>query len=99
MKDDSVALSVKATPADAHALRALRTGTASPEQQKRALDWITLNACAVATLSWRETDREMAFLVGRQFVGLQIGRLLTCDLNILRRKAHVVDPSSAAASS
>jgi hypothetical protein len=75
-----------ATVTDAHALRALRAGTASEDQQRRALDWILLKACRVGDLPWEETDRETAFAIGRMFVGKEIGHLLICDLSTLRRE-------------
>jgi len=80
---------VRAELADAHALRALRRGAATPEQQQRALDWILTGACDVAGFQWRESARETDFALGRLFVGKQIGRLLTCDLSGLRRQQHV----------
>lgn len=72
--------------ADAHALRALHIGSASPEQQTRALNWILHVGCEVGGMPWFETDRETAFALGRLFVAKQIGRLLICDLSTLRRE-------------
>lgn len=80
---------LEAELADAHALRALHEGRATPDQQKRALQWILGRGCLVGGLPWAETDRETAFLCGRQFVGKQIGRLLICDLTSLRRRKNV----------
>ena len=75
---------IDATMADAHALRALHTGTASEDQQRRALAWVLQKACQVGGLPWWPTDRDTAFAMGRLFVGKEIGRLLTCDMSTLR---------------
>lgn len=72
--------------ADAHALRALQLGTASEDQQRRALHWILSKACQVGGMPWWNTDRETAFSLGRLFVGKEIGRLLICDMSTLRRE-------------
>ena len=74
---------VPAEPADAHALRALHEGTATAEQQKRAMFWILTKACDVPGMPYRDNDRDTAFALGRLFVGKQIGRLLTVDLSKL----------------
>lgn len=65
--------------ADATALKALQTGEASPDQQKRALRWIIENAANTYDLSFRPGvggDRDTAFAEGRRFVGLEIVKLL-----------------------
>lgn len=72
--------------ADVNALRGLANGTASPEQQQRALKWIIENACATYELSYRPTsDRDTSFAEGRRFVGLQIVKALHIDTSILVR--------------
>ena len=78
-----------ADPADAHALRALQAGTATADQQQRALRWILVNACDTAGQPYWPSDRDTAFALGRLFVGKQIGRLLTCDISTLRGPEHV----------
>lgn len=75
-----VLVNVPADLADAHALRALNRGDASPEQQKRALKWIIDNACDMAGMPYWSNDRDTAFALGRLFVGKQIGRLLMINL-------------------
>lgn len=73
--------------ADVNALRGLASGTASPEQQQRALKWIIENACATYQLSYRPTsDRDTSFAEGRRFVGLQIVKALHIDTSILARE-------------
>lgn len=58
------------------ALQALQRGTADPEQQKRALDWIIVHACGTYDLEYRTEQRDHAFASGRRFVGLQIVKML-----------------------
>jgi hypothetical protein len=71
--------------ADFVALKALQAGTATPEQQQRALKWLIENACGTYDLSYRpESDRETAFAEGRRFVGLQIIKALNFDMAVLR---------------
>lgn len=72
--------------ADFSALKGLAAGTASPEQQQRALKWIIEAACGTYELSYRpESDRDTAFAEGRRFVGLQIVKALHYDLSLLRK--------------
>ena len=64
---------------DIAALKALASGTANEGQQKRALEWILLDACAIRDVSFRpgaDGDRTTAFAEGRRFVGLQIAKLM-----------------------
>lgn len=73
--------------ADVNAVRALQAGTASAEQQQRALKWIVQNACGTYELSYRPTsDRDTSFAEGRRFVGLQIVKLLHTDTSVLRKE-------------
>lgn len=72
--------------ADYSAIKGLAAGTASPEQQLRALKWIIESACATYELSFRPTsDRDTAFAEGRRFVGLQIVKAINLDLSIIKR--------------
>lgn len=73
--------------ADAAAIQALYRGDASPEQQKRALDWIISVACVNNELPWSEVgDRETNFFAGRQYAGRQIVKLLKLNLSVLKDK-------------
>ena len=73
-------------PADVSAIKGLFAGTASPEQQQRALKWIIESACATYELSFRPTsDRDTAFAEGRRFVGLQLVKALHLDLEVIKR--------------
>lgn len=71
--------SVDPTDSEAAALRALQTGTATPEQQQAALICIVKKISEADGLSFRPGpggDRDTAFAEGRRFVGLQIIRQL-----------------------
>jgi len=71
--------------ADAKAIKMLADGTATPEQQQRALRWIIENACGTYNLSYHPTsDRDTSFAEGRRFVGLQIVKMLKINLSALR---------------
>jgi len=73
--------------ADIMAIKGLAAGTASPEQQQRAIKWIIENACATYDLSYRPTsDRDTSFAEGRRFVGLEIVKALKLNASILKRK-------------
>lgn len=51
------------------ALQALSEGTATPDQQKRVIEWIQ-DASMVNALNYdSESDRNTAFMCGRQYVG------------------------------
>lgn len=65
--------------ADEYALRALQTGTATSDQQRRALKWIVEQAAGSYDQPFRpgaDGDRDTAFACGRMFVGQQIVHLL-----------------------
>jgi hypothetical protein len=65
--------------ADIRAIQAVTAGTATGEQQKRALDWIVVKAAATYDNGFVAEDthgRIAAFVDGRQFVGQQIVKLM-----------------------
>lgn len=62
-------------PADASAVQACCNGTATPEQQVRAMNWILHQGCRVDDSEYRTNERDHAFASGRRFVGLQIRKL------------------------
>lgn len=72
--------------ADAAALQALAVGTASAEQQQRALNWIIYNACGTYDLDYRPDQREHAAVSGKRMVGLHILTLLKLKLGMLPDK-------------
>lgn len=77
-------------PADAAAIQALHRGSASTEQQKRALTWIIEKGAATYATSYRkggpEGDRETVFAEGRRFVGNLIVGVLKLKLGQPRRE-------------
>lgn len=70
--------------ADVTAVQELAKGTATPDQQKRALNWIIHNAALTYDLEYRTDSRDHAFASGRRDVGLQIVSLLRIDIALLR---------------
>lgn len=74
---------------DIHAIRAVASGEASPEQQRRALDWIIQQAASTYDLGFipgPDGDRNTSFMLGRQFVGMQIVKL--CNMPVIRRRVE-----------
>lgn len=70
---------------DAAALQALALGEASPEQQRRALDWIIKSAAGTYQTSFIPGAPDAsAFSEGRRFVGLQLVKLLSLNLAVIR---------------
>lgn len=70
--------------ADAAAVQALHRGDASPEQQKRALDWIIQVGCSTYQPTFHPGEPDAsAFAEGRRFPGLQIVKLLKINLNAI----------------
>lgn len=75
--------------ADASAIQALVAGTAEPEQQKRALDFIINNICGTYDLShFPDSDADTRFALGKQFAGQQIVKLTKVNLATLRRTTN-----------
>lgn len=75
--------------ADASALQALQAGTATAQQQQRALGWIVNTAAATYETAWEpDNERATSFEAGRRYVGLQIVKLLKINTNILRRNEN-----------
>jgi len=76
--------------ADVSALQALLKGEATPDQQKRALDWIIVSAAGTYEQSYRpggqDGERDTCFAEGRRFVGNQIIKALKISLYALRNR-------------
>lgn len=71
---------------DVGAVQALASGTASPDQQRRALDWIITAASATYDQSFNpDSDRLTSFAEGRRFVGNQIVKLTKLNLSKLQK--------------
>ena len=58
-----------------YAFRALFEGKANDGQQKRAIEWLLLNACHIGQPSFAATERETVFAEGERHIGLQIARM------------------------
>ena len=71
---------------DAAALQALAAGTATAEQQQRALNWIIYDACGTYEMDYRPDPRDHAFISGKRRVGLQIVTLIKLKLGVLPDK-------------
>ena len=65
--------------ADVSAIKAVTAGTATPEQQQRAMQYIVVVLCATDDMSFRpggeDGRRDTDFAEGARFVGNQIKRL------------------------
>lgn len=73
--------------ADAYAIQALQKGTATPEQQQRALKWIVEGACGTYDFCQNpESERLSAIFDGRRFAGLQIVKLIKINLSRLKKE-------------
>ena len=86
--------------ADATALKALAVGSATPEQQVRALTWIQRVACALPDWPYRPgvNERDTLIALGRQFVGHQIQHLIVAPTAAMRRNEPRADAPSESAS-
>jgi hypothetical protein len=71
--------------ASVHALRAMSHGTASADQQKRALEFIVKELCETDGLSFRPDElggaRGTAFAEGKRHVGLQLRKFILMPLD------------------
>jgi hypothetical protein len=57
---------------EAAAIKALNSGTATAEQQKRALDWIIKKGCMIGGISMADDSLKTAFNEGKRFVGANL---------------------------
>lgn len=84
---------VEYEPAEALALQALEHGTATPYQQKLALDWIIKKAAMNYEVAYiPDSERDTSFALGRQFVGRQIVKLLTMGKDQLGFRGDTEQP-------
>jgi hypothetical protein len=78
-------------PADASALQALQRGDASPDQQKRALDWVVKTAAQTYNTSFFPGMADAtAFAEGRRFVGTMIVELLLVNPSAFTKESRNV---------
>lgn len=72
------------------AIKALAKGTARPDQQMTAMNFILEDVCRSFDLSFQPDDaggeRDTAFAEGRRFVGLQLRRIIMRPLEELTGK-------------
>ena len=72
------------------AVQALAKGTATPDQQRRALTWIIEKAAGTYDMSYRpggpEGERDTVLAEGRRFVGNQIVKLTKIKIGQARRE-------------
>jgi hypothetical protein len=74
-------------PEDAYAVQAVMRGTASEDQQRRAMVFIVNQLCGTYDLSYRPSgDRDTAFAEGKRFVGLQMVKFANINIAALRGK-------------
>jgi hypothetical protein len=73
--------------ADIMALKALNNGEATPEQQIRALLWITKSVCMIGGLSY-DPDNSTAtyFNEGRRYVGVVLTNFIYEPVEHIRRR-------------
>lgn len=72
-------------PADISAIQALQRGDASPDQQRRALDYI-ITLAGTYDLSYRpDSARDTDFAEGKRWVGLQVVKATKLNLAAIRQ--------------
>lgn len=72
------------TRADVSAIQAISRGTATADQQQRALQWLVHSASRAYDLEYRPDSRDHAFASGMRFVGLSVIKLINLDLAKLK---------------
>lgn len=78
-------------PADYHladltAVQAIAAGTATADQQRRALKWIVEQVCDTYGLGWHpDGGHASSFVAGRRFAGLQIVKAANVNVSALRK--------------
>lgn len=80
-------LPVEYKRSDAAAIQALWRGEATPDQQKRAMDFVLGTICMRLDMSFRpgpDGERQTAFGEGRRFVGNQIVKLAKLPLSQIK---------------
>lgn len=72
---------------DVYALKALQSGTATPDQQQRALAWIINKCCRTYDLPYHpggeEGNRDSILAMGMMHAGQQIVKLVNFDASLL----------------
>ena len=82
--------------ADVTAVQAVLAGTANPEQQRRAMRWVSEQAAGTYDMAYRpgaeDGRRDTDFALGRAFVGQQIVKLSKLNPGRLPRTEPRADP-------
>lgn len=82
--------------ADVSAIQALVAGTASAEQQRRAMAWIINVAAGTYDMAYRpgteDGRRDTDFALGKAYVGQQIVKLTRLNIGALRGRHPNADP-------
>jgi hypothetical protein len=74
-------------PADVGAIKALATGTATPEQQKYALNLIVMDICGTYDMSYRpDSQRDTDFAEGKRFIGNTLVKLTKLNTSALKKE-------------
>lgn len=71
------------------AIKGLAAGTASDEQQKRALAWIINELCGTYDMSFHpDSQRASDFAEGKRFVGTQIVKEVNINPSLIRKESE-----------
>lgn len=71
-------------PADLRAVQGLWAGTASAEQQQRAIKWIVFVLADKDGIGWHPQDAHLAdFAAGRRWVGREIAKALMINVGLI----------------
>lgn len=62
------------------AIKSLAMGSATPEQQKIALEFIISKLCQSLHPYFSENPNNTAFFMGRRFIGLELMRLINLEM-------------------
>lgn len=73
-----------ATSSISMAFKSLQKGTASPEQQKNAIDFLIKFGCRTYDTDWFPDERVSSFAAGRRYVGQQIVRFINLKIGKLK---------------
>ena len=74
---------------DVVAIKALSLGTATEDQQKRALHFILVTVCGVDEEQYCPgSDRDTAYALGKRRVGTYLRSLLSADIRRFKHDGH-----------
>lgn len=80
-------LYTEANRSECLALKAVYAGTATPDQQRKAMQWILVKACRVNDLNYRPTppfaEQDTFISIGKRSVGLEIQREIDRPVQLL----------------